>query len=402
MARFEILKEKQIRRLVIADIPTSLADWLDYIIIIALFSHVWQSAPWLLAAAPLALAIPRIVIGPLAGVILDKIDSRMVLVFANFARALSMVCLMFFPSMTWVLLILIFRGLADAFIIPARLAAVQALAKPEQLQTTNALIYGFGQLMRVATPFVAGILILNMTPHWVLGASAGISLAASLLFFQVNFPAKAATNALSMAGFIPEILAGIFEIIKNPRLLQAIMFMAAASIGMALYGRTIILLAVDFGLSVDLSRINFVTLGIGGSLGALALLLFSSKTKFMLIMGLGAMFSGALVIALGLFSRGDIALALNLLFLAIGGVSAFSSWIYIAYRSTIQLEVSKDKVGRVAALGEAVFTLAILAGVMLSGKLLDQFDVGTAFAIGGMFMVFIGIIGAVASPKKSE
>ena len=132
MARFEILKQKQIHRFIIADIPAGLADWLDYILIIALFSHAWQSEPWLLLAAPLAMVFPRIVIGPFAGTIIDKTDLRNVLVLASLGRALSMVSLMFFPSVPWALLILIFRGLTDTFIIPSRLAAVKALANPEQ------------------------------------------------------------------------------------------------------------------------------------------------------------------------------------------------------------------------------------------------------------------------------
>ena len=256
--------------------------------------------------------------------------------------------------------------------------------------------------MRAATPFVATLLIMNLAPIWVLGASAAISLVAAILMFQVPFPPRVSDMTLREHGFFRQTLAGMVEIVKNPSLSGAIAFMAAASFGIIVYGRMIILLAVELGLSADLSRMNYIALGLGGTLGSLALIYLTFNTRPMLNMAFGAVTGGVLVVGLGLSVGGSAAVSLTLFFVTIAAASALNSWIYIPYRSIIQTETSVEKIGRVAAIGESLFALAILAGIMLSGLLLDQFDMGAAFAVGGALMLIVGILGAATSSRQNK
>ena len=59
-----ILRIPALRQLMAASVPADLADWLDYVAIIALVVYSWGQGPFALAWLTVAMSLPALVVGP--------------------------------------------------------------------------------------------------------------------------------------------------------------------------------------------------------------------------------------------------------------------------------------------------------------------------------------------------
>src|SRR4051794_40641065 len=90
----------------------------------------------------LARAIPAILIGPLAGVVLDRFDRKRVMIASDLMRAVVAVCFLFTVNghRTW--LVYLLSGLlmvASPFFTAGRAAILPAIATKDELHTANSL-----------------------------------------------------------------------------------------------------------------------------------------------------------------------------------------------------------------------------------------------------------------------
>jgi predicted MFS family arabinose efflux permease len=111
---------------------------------IAVFSLVMQTtgSGLIVSGVMLARAVPAIVAGPVAGVVLDRLDRRQVMIASDLIRAvvaLGFVATVHAPR-TWLLFVL--SGLlmfASPFFTSGRAAILPRIASPDELHTANAL-----------------------------------------------------------------------------------------------------------------------------------------------------------------------------------------------------------------------------------------------------------------------
>jgi MFS family permease len=111
---------------------------------IAVFSLVMQTtgSGLIVSGVMLARAVPAILAGPVAGVLLDRVDRREIMIASDLVRAV--VALGFIATVrvprTWLLLVL--SGLlmfASPFFTSGRAAILPRIASPDELHTANAL-----------------------------------------------------------------------------------------------------------------------------------------------------------------------------------------------------------------------------------------------------------------------
>jgi MFS family permease len=109
-------------------------------------------------------AVPRLIFMLLGGALTDRFSPRALMLVSNAVRALlaaTLAGLLFADALTLpALYICSFAfGLIDAFFHPAMLAIVPRLVEPEQLEPSNAVLQGTGQLSGVVGPALAGLLV---------------------------------------------------------------------------------------------------------------------------------------------------------------------------------------------------------------------------------------------------
>jgi dTMP kinase len=129
----------QFFRLWLAQVVSSLGDWLGFLAITLTATRVGESAGTAVGLVMTARIVPGFFLGPLAGVLVDRLDRKKVMVVCDLARA-SVLCVL--PFVDTVLGLVLASLLLEVFTLlwsPAKEASVPNLVPPERLASSNSL-----------------------------------------------------------------------------------------------------------------------------------------------------------------------------------------------------------------------------------------------------------------------
>lgn len=384
----ELLKMPVPRRLALASLPADFADWLDYAAIIALLVFGWGHGPFVLAVFALALSLPYILVGPVAAVLVDRSSIRSVLVISNLGRALATLGFAFTGDAAVLLALVFLRGAIDSAFTPARQAALQATTPSHLLGHANGLHQAINQTSKIAGPAIGGLLLVFWPAQGVFLLNAGLSFIAVAIALTLAIPPRDRGEG-ERGKFFIESLAGIAEFRRSRRLLVALIFSAFAYFSFFLYDALIALLAEGFGFDATAFGFSIAASGLGGLVGALVAGRFAAAHPI-LIMALAALVSGMTTAAVAAAALAGWMLPLAaflLLLLFLGGATAF---MLVPYRTIVQAEAPKDRIGRVFAAGEAVITFTMLSAPLIGSAIAARWGTPAAFLVGGALLVALG------------
>jgi MFS family permease len=129
-------------RLWLAQVVSLLGDWFNTIVMSALVSKYSGGSGLAVSAFLLARFIPPLVIGPFAGVLVDRFDRKRLLIFSDVSRALVVLLLLFAttPDTLWLIYVLTILQFALSSIFdPGRNAIMPSLLRQEDLVLANTL-----------------------------------------------------------------------------------------------------------------------------------------------------------------------------------------------------------------------------------------------------------------------
>ncbi len=161
-----VLRVAPFRRLWTALSLSSLGDWLGLLALTALAPRLAHGG---YAAANLAIAgvfilrlAPAVVVGPLAGVVADRLDRRWTMVVCDLARFLLFLSIPVVGTLWWLFVATFLIEVASLVWIPAKEATVPNLVPRERLETANQLslftTYGSAP---VAAAIFAGLALMS-------------------------------------------------------------------------------------------------------------------------------------------------------------------------------------------------------------------------------------------------
>lgn len=129
------------RRLWLGQIVSQIGDWLDYVALFTLLLELTGSGT---AAAGMLVArfLPSFFVSPLAGVVVDRIDRRRVMIAADLGRSVLVLGLLLVASAqdVWLVYVVVAAVVVlTSFFEPARTATIPNVVAPEDLVIANAL-----------------------------------------------------------------------------------------------------------------------------------------------------------------------------------------------------------------------------------------------------------------------
>jgi MFS family permease len=127
---------------------------------IALASRVYQQshAGWAVAAVFLAITVPIVALSPLAGLLLDKLPPKRVLIGAAVATVAVAIALIFVTGVPGTLALATGFGVCAAVLQPGLSVMVPLLAPPERITATNGYLQAATWGGMTAGPLLAGLL----------------------------------------------------------------------------------------------------------------------------------------------------------------------------------------------------------------------------------------------------
>ncbi|MDX8348301.1 MFS transporter [Cognatiyoonia sp. IB215446] len=377
-----------LRRLLIAQVPADFADWLDFVAIGALLAFVWTVPPYVFAVLAVSMGLPYLLIGPFAGVWVDRSNLNRVLLLSNLGRAICTAALFLAPHWPVLMVFIALRASCDTFFTPAKQAAIQALTDDDTRMRANGHSHAINQVSKIAAPALGGTLLIWLAPQQIFLINALVSLIAVLMVWRLPPIQRDVDETPEPTGMMQNIRAGIAEIAGKPILRATLIMMAIGYFAMFFYDTLIAPLTRDLGFSETALGLSLAAVGAGSVLGALVL--GETKYPFRWIAA-GAGVASLLTIALGVAEVLGMPITLPLylgLFFGLGVASAIN---LVPFRTLIQTHTAPDRIGRVTALSEAINTIALLTAPFMGAAIAAATSFGMAFICGGALMFVVAL-----------
>jgi MFS family permease len=228
------------------------------------------------AGLGLSNAAPSIFLGLIGGVLVDRLDRKIVMIGSDIVRGLALFSLLFVngdPARLWIFfLVLATTGSASTLFYPARASALPAIVRRTALAGANALLEAGFVLALVFGSLLAGILVQQFGPDLAFGFNGVAYFFSALMISLIRIPPRAIASVThhSSAQVWHELRDGLSYIwrTRSMRYIMGMSIMVSGSIG------AVLILALDYltkELKVGPSQYGLVIaiLGVGIVIGGI-------------------------------------------------------------------------------------------------------------------------------------
>lgn len=317
---------------------------------------------------------PFVVLGPWAGVIVDRFDRRRVMLVADLGAGLLTVSLLTLYATgelaIWHLYVAeALTGACEAFQVPAYRAATTLMVPPHQYGRAAGLRSLAVNASQVAAPFLAGALLVVVDIDGIMWLDVGTFVLSAVALLSVRFPRPRAATPAATPVPGAALLVGLREIAARPGLIGMMIVIAAMNLLAGLTYMSILpamILARTGGSEWALAAVQGA-LGLGGVVGAALLAAWGGPRR-----QIHAVLAGAAIS----FFIGDLWLGIGRS-VAVWATAAFLAQLFIPFimgaRDAIwQRKVPADIQGRVFATSRAIEVATLPLGFLLAGPLADR------------------------------
>jgi MFS family permease len=334
----------------------------------------------LLGTVSFAGQIPTFLFSPLAGVWVDRLDRRQVLIWTqtlSMVQSLALACLTLSHHITihWILGLSVMQGVINAFDMPGRQSfMVQMVEDKRDLSNAIAINSSMVNMARLVGPSLAGMLIAVTSEGWcfLIDGISYLAVIASLLMMRVH----AASTQRKSASTFTDLRAGWTYVSESVPISTILLLFALVS----LMGMPFVVLMPIFAAKVlhgGPHTLGFLmgAMGVGALLSALALAARRSVKGLVRMIPMAAAVFGLGLIGFGL-SR---VFWLSMIMVMIAGAGMMQGMA--GSNTVIQTIVDEDKRGRVMSYYTMAFVGMAPFGSLLAGSL--------AHAIGAPWTVIL-------------
>ncbi len=402
----QVLRQRNFALLWAGGLISMIGDW---VLFVGLPYEIYRQTGSTLAtgAMVLALLIPRIAFGSVAGVYVDRWDRRRLMIVVNLLMAASLLPLLAVPVVgLWVVyLVLVTESTLSQLFTPAEVALLPNLLEggEEQLVPANALSGVNRHLARLIGPLIGGVVVAVGGLTLVAVVDAGSFLLATALIAAIRYaspprvphPSVEAETVSAWSRLIGEWREGLRLVWNEPVLRALLVFFCITSIGEGLTS-TLFVPWVTNALHSDAAGYGALlsTQAIGGLAGAVVIGRFGSHVNALTLVIAGAVTFGMIDLVLFTYPIVYPFLAPALVGMVIVGVPGAAMG---AGSTTLQQTQTEDRHrGRVVGAIGALAGLGSLLGAVLAGVLGEVLPVvlllvvqGSGYVIGGVLVALM-------------
>lgn len=367
--------------------------------VIIWLSLKFQSAE-VLAFAAIAGLLPQALIGPFAGVFIDRWNRKKVMICADAFIAVCTFLMTFVLSdshveMGWIYLLLGLRSVGAAFHTPAMQSIAPLIVPEEDLLRVSGINQMLQSVSSIAGPALGALAISNLSIAKVLYLDVFGAIAAIITLLLVSIPRIPVSNKLSFTGIINDFKSGFGAIHYNKGLRLLFLYSMIATFFIMPVAIMFPLLTTGHygGDKWEISIIEIiwgVGMLIGGSVIGLQRVMLS---KVILINSMH------IILGLTFVLSGWFPASWFYWFVFVTGIGGITMSIFsAAFMTTIQEEVAPDKLGRVFSLYFSMAILPSLVGLLYTGFIAEIIGISNAFLLSGAIVMLVGIVSFFTPP----
>lgn len=393
----DVLKIPAVRRLWLGQVVSVFGDFLALFAVLTHVSFELHATPAEVTGISIFFMLPFALVGPLAGVFVDRWNVKRTMIASDLIRAVIVLALIGAGSLRATYALLFLMSTVSAFFVPAQSVTIRTIVPPEGLMAANALLQQAMQLARIVSPALAGALVswLGVASCYALDTASYIFSAAMIAAIAVTRePARPAPGSHPVRAVLDDLSTGVTFIFTHPILTFVIVAMSAGMFAVSCFGPLIAVYVRDV-LKSSAIVYGLVNAMIG--VGMIAGTLVSTRLA-------GARSRGQLVIA-GLATMGVFVLVMasirSIPAAAVGmfGIGVGVVLVFVSAQTMIQGQTPIALVGRVSSSLWALLSMAQLAGLVLSGSTAQRLGIVNLFFASAALLALMAIVGLLTLPR---
>jgi DHA3 family macrolide efflux protein-like MFS transporter len=364
------------------------------------FSIIWwltreTDSTVILSLAAITGLVPVILLSPLAGVVADRINRRLVMIMSDAFIALATLVMAVLMSLgyrpIWLIFVLLFlRAAGSAFHQPAFEAAIPLIAPEIHLVRTAAVT----QILRSAISFLApllGALLIEWLPLAQIllidVVSAGIAI---LLLLPAPIPSVSQSDGLRhpLAGYLQDMKIGIQYVLRWKGLLALIIVFGLSNFLLApVLSMMPLIITRHFNGGAREYGFFEMALAIGVIAGSLSLSIWGGFKRKIVSINIAQIVCGLGLAGIALVASDSFWVVLVLI--ALCGLC--SAYINSPATAIMQAKVDKEMQGRVMSIVTVVCMVAMPLSLAIAGPLANVIGLMPIVYIPGLISTLIGI-----------
>jgi CRP-like cAMP-binding protein/sugar phosphate permease len=338
----------------------------------------------------MATAVPALVFGLVAGVVVDRYDRKKIMVGADLLRAAIVFTIPFLVHVhiAWLYVAVLLSASITQFFAPANDSVLPEIATEEELGAANSIM-AIAQFGSTAVGFaLAGLLASSQSIDTVFWIDSGTFLFSALMISLVRIAPLVSTELTTIREMIRNLTFGARFIARTPILRSLNLVKTPVLVAFGLQNVLLLPFAItalrasefEYGLQEGLTSVGFVA-------GSLLMARFSDRLREgqWLVMSYVGMGLFGLLYAL----QSSVWTAIALISIS-GALNAPS---FVAGRLINQRHTPREMRGRVFSTSGVIITVLFLVGMGLAG-LADVIDVRLLFMVSSVVVVAAGLVAA--------
>jgi DHA3 family macrolide efflux protein-like MFS transporter len=383
----DVLAEKQFRRLWLGQMVSIFGDFVALFAVQVAITFRMHGTPEDVTGVMVAYLVPFALIGPVAGVFVDRWNPRVTMIASDLTRGV-LIILLAFTSHLWQIYAIFFAlSSVSSFFIPAQSVTVPILVKREGLLAASGLMQQTMQFVRIFSPAAASALV-----GWF--GEASCYYADSLTFFisavillSLSYHRPAVASPRGVGAVLRDLGEGMKFIFTHPTYSFVILSMTAGMFAMAAFGALLSVYVRDILHSgKNLFGALGSLIGLGSIVGAVLVqkLAKGRAPAHMVSFGLGGV--GAFILMLAALRTPVAALA------GAFGIGLSVAFIMVAATALLQGETPPEMRGRVSSSSMSLIALAQGVAMIFAGGWATRFGIVNLFYASAavLFLVTIG------------
>lgn len=336
-----------------------------------------------------------LVVGPLAGRIIDQSRKKTVVQQASVARIISVLFMfmaLYTNSVIWMILFLITLQIAAAFYMPALQSIIPMIVKDNDLMALNAWQMNARTISRIIGTAAAGFMLSFFELKWLYIISFIVYM---IMFFITSFLQLDETENSSLTnkekGNFKEVLPMVKE---HPIVLMTLVLMLIPTLFLGSFNLVIMKIS-EIHQSTTISGLLYTVEGIGFMLGAAGLKMIAERVKIGTLLFTLAFIIGSMELMLLL---SDIKFFALLTF----GVFGFSVGCFFPTTMVIfQKQVPKNFHGRFFSFRNMIDSVIFQVVLLSTGMMLDLIGLSGMGLVFGIISLSLTISFLLYSKKKN-
>ena len=381
------------RNLWYGQVISELGNWINSIALYALILQLTGSG-MAMAAAMMAKLLPMVIISPFAGVVIDRIDRKKVLIASDILRCFTVLGFLIVDSREdlWIVYTLtLFEVALTGFFEPARSAILPSIVEKNHLVTANALSGSTWSIMLTLGAALGGFVVSFFGIKTAFILDALTYLLSAWFIIKISYPNtkyKERIKKQNSSG-IKGLVEGLRYLISHPTVLVFTLLKS----GMAIKGGIMTLIPLFASrLWSDPAAVSmavgilFSSRGIGSAIGPVLIRKWLGESpKILKVAILAAFFLGSFAILVFSFSKNIWTASLSI---GLSGMSGSIVWVFST--ALIHLEADRKFLGRIFGIEMALLTLIMGISNGLVGVTIDKLQITIQSVIlwmSGIYMI---------------